>query len=52
MIIWWSVLINDRGVTKRIGMVCYWRLSIDVYVKERSKHEKYLLFAQEKNQHD
>ena len=29
-------------------MVCYWRLSIDVYIKERYKHEKYLLFAQEK----
>ena len=33
---------------KRIGMVCYWRLSIDVHIKERYKHEKYLLFAQEK----
>ena len=33
---------------KRKGMVCYWRLSIDLYIKERYKHEKYLLFAQEK----
>ena len=46
IVMWWSVLVHERDIVKRVGMVCYWRLSIDVYIKERYKHENYLLFAQ------
>ena len=48
MVVWWSTLIIKDGIVKRIGMVCYWKSSIDLYMEKRQIHSNYLLFAKNK----
>ena len=45
IVVWWSNLVQEKGLYKRVGMVGYWKTSIDQYMKQRCIHEKYLEYT-------
>ena len=45
MVMWWSKKVHEKGLYKRLGMVLYWKTSIDQYMIQHSIHEKYLQYA-------
>ena len=45
MVVWWSKMIKQDGIYKRIVTVGYWRYSINKYLQEHNIHSNYLSFA-------
>ena len=46
-VLWWSALVEWEGIVMRIGVVGYWRSSIDDYFQRQRDHSRYLLVCRD-----
>lgn len=46
-VVWWSALVMKDGRVSRVGLVCYFRSSIDSYYQRRKVHSCYLKLCKE-----